>query len=177
MHEISGMFFVFCQASRYRTQERGTPSRRRLRCSSVVSIDHRWLFVPSGWRCPAEFEFIWCPGMKNDGAYYRDAFPIRQRSSVVHKISGEFFVFRQCSAVCARDSQCPGTTDVRVHFTRSVVHPNSPNLNTVDYRIRECSSGITTRKLMTSTTEAGSDWWHGLSQSVVDDAIGECCTC
>jgi len=88
----------------------------KLGCTDLVSID---------------------PGIKINGAYYRNVLLSKQLLPVMREVSGEFFVFQQDIAPAHRARD---TVRLLEQATLAFIPPdlwlaNSPNLNPVDYRI------------------------------------------
>ena len=77
------------------------------------------------------------PGVKVNGAYYRDVLLKQQTLPAIRHMSGDFFIFQQDSAPahCARDT-IELLRREPPDFIGPVLWPaNSPDLNPVDYRI------------------------------------------
>ena len=77
------------------------------------------------------------PGVKINGAYYRDVLLSKQLLPVMREVSGEFFVFQQDNAPAHRARD---TVRLLEQATPAFIPPelwpaNSPDLNPVDYRI------------------------------------------
>jgi len=66
------------------------------------------------------------PGVKINGAYYRDVLLSKQLLPVVREVSGEFFVFQQDNAPAHRHTTlCNFSSNASIHSTRSLAskHP------------------------------------------------------
>jgi len=77
------------------------------------------------------------PGVKVNGAYYRDVLLKQQMLPAIRRMSGDFFIFQQDSAPAHRARE---TIELLRRETPDFVGPdlwpaNSPDLNPVDYRI------------------------------------------
>ena len=95
-------------------------------------------------RCPSEFQnsaaqgcFFVEPEVKINGAYYRDVLVTQKLLPVIRQISGNEFVFQQDSAAVHRARE---TTELLHRETPNFISPeqwppNSPDLNSVDYKI------------------------------------------
>ena len=77
------------------------------------------------------------PGVKVDGAYYRDVLPLHQKLPAIRHLAGDVIVFQQDIAPAHR-------VRATVEYLRQVTPefispdlwpPNSPDLNLVDYKI------------------------------------------
>ena len=94
--------------------------------------------------CPSEFQnsaaqscFFIEPGVKINGAYYRDMLLIQILLSVIRQISGNEFVFQQDRAPARHARE---TIELLRRETPDFIlpeqwPPNSPDLNPVDYKI------------------------------------------
>ena len=61
------------------------------------------------------------PGVKINGAYYRDVLLSKQLLPVVREVSGEFFVFQQDNAPVHRHlTLCDFSSNAGIHSTGSV---------------------------------------------------------
>jgi len=77
------------------------------------------------------------PGVKIDGAYYRNVLLSQQLLPAIRQISGEFFIFQQDSAPAhrARDTINLLERDTPAFISPDLWPPNSPDLNPVDYKV------------------------------------------
>jgi hypothetical protein len=118
------------------------------------------------------------PGVKINGAYYRDVLLSQKLLPVMHDMSGEFFIFQQDSAPAHRAGD---TVRLLEQATPAFIPPdlwppNSPDLNPVDYKIW----GIVQQRVYQSRVHNVDELkqrlvniWHGMEQSVIDSAIDE----
>lgn len=77
------------------------------------------------------------PGVKIDGAYYRDVLLSQQLLPAIRALSGEFFIFQQDSAPAHRayDTVEMLRLNTPAFIPPTLWPPNSPDLNPVDYKI------------------------------------------
>ena len=82
------------------------------------------------------------PGVKINGAYYRDVLLSQQLLPVMREVSGEFFVFQQDNAPSHRHvTLCDFSSNVGVHSTGSLISEQP-----VDYRIWSASNSESTSR-------------------------------
>lgn len=116
------------------------------------------------------------PGVKVNGAYYRNVLLMEQMLPAIRWVSGDFFVFQQDSAPAHRAKD---TIALLRRETPSIIGPelwpaNSPDLNPVDYRIWGL---IQERVYQTAIRDINElkerliTVWAELKQSVIDKAI------
>ena len=121
------------------------------------------------------------PGLKINGAYYRDVCLTQELLPVMREISGDFFIFQQDSAPAHRAREA---VDLLGRETSAFISPdlwppcppNSPDLNLVDYKIWVEMQQRVYRTKVRDVHELKLrmlNVWHGLEQSVIDDAIDE----
>ena len=116
------------------------------------------------------------PGVKVNGAYYRDVLLKQQMLPAIRRMSGDFFIFQQDSAPAHRARD---TIELLRRETADFIGPdlwpaNSPDLNPVDYRIW----GLIQERVYQTAIRDIDDLkqrltcvWAELKQSVVDKAI------
>jgi len=77
------------------------------------------------------------PGVKVNGAYYRNVLLLQQLLPTVRQVSGAFFVFQQDSAPAHRACETISLLEreTPAFISPDLWPPNSPNLNPVDYKI------------------------------------------
>lgn len=77
------------------------------------------------------------PGVKINGAYYRDVLLSQQLLPAIRALSGEFFIFQQDSAPAHRayDTVEMLRLNTPAFIPPTLWPPNSPDLNPVDYKI------------------------------------------
>ena len=122
------------------------------------------------------------PGVKINGAYYRDVLLSQHLLPVVRNVSGEFFIFQQDSAPPAHRARdtvrlLKQATPAFTSLPPSLWPRNSPDLNSVDYKI----CGVVQQRVYQSPLHNIDELkqrllhvWHGMDQSVIDNAIDEC---
>ena len=101
------------------------------------------------WACPSlgkQTPIFVDPGVKINGTYCHDVLPTEQLLSVMHEISGKFFILSYTVLLhtkLVRHYYSSGTRDTRFHFTRPLA-PENPDVNPVDYRscgqMQQCST-------------------------------------
>lgn len=116
------------------------------------------------------------PGVKVDGAYYRDVLLMQKILPSIKRMSGRLFIFQQDSAPAHRARD---TIELLRRETPDFIGPglwpaNSPDLNPVDYRIW----GLVQERVYQTAIRDVDDLkqrlitvWAELKQSVVDRAI------
>ena len=116
------------------------------------------------------------PGVKVNGAYYRDVLLKQKMLPAIRRISGDFFIFQQDSAPAHRARE---TIELLRRETPDLIGPdlwpaNSPDLNPVDYRIW----GLIQERVYQTAIRDIDDLkqrlicvWAELKQSVIDKAI------
>jgi len=99
-----------------------------------VSCVHVRCSARPSW-CPLEFQVE--PGVKINGAYYRDVLLTQKLLPVIGQISGNEFVFQQDSAHAhhARETIELLRQEMPDFISPEQWPPNSPDLNLVDYKI------------------------------------------
>jgi len=77
------------------------------------------------------------PGIKINGAYYRDVLLKQEMLPDIRAISGDFFIFQQDNAPAnrARETVALLQREVPVFIAPNLWPPNSPDLNPVDYKV------------------------------------------
>lgn len=118
------------------------------------------------------------PGVKINGAYYRDVLLSEELLPAIRQIAGEFFTFQQDSAPSHRAHQ---TIDLLSHETPDFISPdlwppNSPDLNPLDYRIWGLMQERVYREPVRDIEQLKQrlvETWSGIKQSVMDHAIDE----
>ena len=77
------------------------------------------------------------PGVKINGAHYRNVLLSQQLLPAIHEQSGEFFIFQHDSAPAHRAHETVAflKRETPAFITPSLWPPNSPDLNPVDYKI------------------------------------------
>jgi len=77
------------------------------------------------------------PGVKVNGAYYRNVLLLQQLLPTICQVSGEFFIFQQDSAPAHRARETFSLLEraTPAFISPDLWPPNSPDLNPVDYKI------------------------------------------
>ena len=118
------------------------------------------------------------PGVKINGAYYRDVLLSQQLLPVMRNVSGEFFTFQQDSAPAHRAHD---TVRFLEQATPAFIGPdlwppNSPDLNPVDYKIWSVVQQRVYQSRVHNTEELKRrllQVWHNIDQNIIDNAIDE----
>lgn len=118
------------------------------------------------------------PGVKINGAYYRDVLLSQQLLPMIRDVSGEFFIFQQDSAPAhrARDTVRYLEQDTPEFIPPDLWPPNSPDLNPVDYKIWSVVQQRVYQSRVHNINELKQrllDVWHGMEQGIIDSAIDE----
>lgn len=118
------------------------------------------------------------PGVKINGAYYRDLLLSEQLLPAIRRIAGDVYVFQQDNAPAHRARE---TVELLRRETPQFIGPNlwppnSPDLNPVDYKIW----GVLQERVyqtpirdVTDLRQRLIDTWSGISQKVIDEAIDQ----
>ena len=158
------------------TKKRDVSTKRLLRTRPTFSRSVMVSVAVSQLGC-TELFFVE-PGVKVNGAYYRDVLLMQKMLPAIKHMSGDFFVFQQDSAPAHRARD---TVALLRRETAELIGPelwpaNSPDLNPVDYRIWGL---IQERVYQTSIRDIDDlkqrliSVWSELKQSVVDKAIDQ----
>ena len=118
------------------------------------------------------------PGVKINGAYYRDVLLSQQLLPAIRELSGEYFIFQQDSAPAhrARDTVEMLRINTPEFIPPTLWPPNSPDLNLVDYRIwgvlqeRVYKTRI---RYMDYRKERLVEEWIKFDQGIIDESIGQ----
>lgn len=118
------------------------------------------------------------PGVKINGAYYRDVLLSQELLPAIRESSGEFFIFQQDNAPAhrARDTVKLLECETPAFISPDQWPPNSPDLNPVDYRIWGAVQQQVYQTKVHNVNELKQrliDVWQSMPQSVIDDAINE----
>ena len=154
------------------TRKRDVSAERLLRTRQTFSHSVMVSVAISKLGC-TELFFVE-PGVKINGAYYRDVMLMQKLLPAIRQISGDFFVFQQDSAPAHRARD---TVDLLRRETPEFIGPdlwpaNSPDLNPVDYRIWGL---IQERVYQTPIRDIHGliTFWAELKQSIIDKAIDQ----
>lgn len=118
------------------------------------------------------------PGVKINGAYYRDVLLSQHLLPQIREISGEFFTFQQDSAPAHRARE---TVELLQRSTPDFISPllwppNSPDLNPVDYKIWSVLQERVYRSRIRDVCHLKKrlvEEWSQFDQSIVDRALKE----
>jgi hypothetical protein len=117
------------------------------------------------------------PGVKINGAYYRDVLLMEKLLPEIKSLSGdEFFTFQQDSAPAhrARDTITLLQNETPDFIPPTLWPPNSPDLNPVDYKVWGALQEKVYRTRITNVDHLKqriSDEWNKLNHSVIVSAI------
>lgn len=118
------------------------------------------------------------PGVKVNGAYYRDIVLSQHMLPAIRQLAGDVFVFQQDSAPAHR---ARATIEYLLQNTPELISPdqwppNSPDLNPVDYRIWGCVQERVYRRPFRDLEELKQrliEVWSQFEQAIVDQAIND----
>lgn len=118
------------------------------------------------------------PGVKVNGAYYRDVLLRQELLPVMRQVSGGVFVFQQDSAPAHRARE---TVQLLKNETPDFISPdlwpsNSPDLNPVDYKIWATMQQRVYQTKIRDVSELKQRLitvWHSMEQHVIDTAIDQ----
>lgn len=156
------------------TPKRAVDAKRLLRTRPTFSPSVMVSVAVSKLGCSDMF-FVE-PGVKVNGAYYRDVLLMQRMLPAIRRMSGELFCFQQDSAPAHRAKD---TIELLRRETPDFIGPglwpaNSPDLNPVDYRIW----GLIQERVYQTAVQDIDDLkqrlvtvWSQLKQSVIDKAI------
>ena len=118
------------------------------------------------------------PGVKINGAYYRDVLQSQHLLPAIRQQSGDFFIFQQDSAPAhrANDTVEMLRRDTPAFIPPTLWPPNSPDLNPVDYKIW----GVLQKRVYRTRIrdvehlkERLVEEWAHFEQSVIDGAVNQ----
>jgi hypothetical protein len=118
------------------------------------------------------------PGVKVNGAYYRDVLLSEHLLPAIRRIAGDVYVFQQDNAPAhrARETVELLRCDTPEFIGPDLWPPNSPDLNPVDYVIW----GVMQQRVyqtpirdVTELKERLIDTWANMKQHIIDEAIGQ----
>jgi len=118
------------------------------------------------------------PGVKINGAYYRDVLLSQHLLPAIRQQSGDFFIFQQDSAPAHRANETVEMLrrDTPAFIPPTLWPPNSPDLNPVDYKIwgvlQERVYRTRIRDVEHLKERLVEEWAH-FSQSIIDDAVNQ----
>ena len=123
----------------------------------------------------AELIFIE-PGVKINGAYYRDELLTKHLLPAIKELSGDYFTFQQDSAPAhrARETVELLTRETPDFITPLLWPPNSPDLNPVDYKVWSVLQERVYRSPIRDVQHLKMrlvEEWSQFSQNIVDAAV------
>lgn len=118
------------------------------------------------------------PGVKINGAYYRDVLLSQHLLPAIREQSGEYFVFQQDSAPAHRAHETIALLkrDTPAFISPSVWPPNSPDLNPVDYKIWGVLQDRVYRTRIRNVEhlrERLLEEWSRFDQRIIDGAVNQ----
>lgn len=118
------------------------------------------------------------PGVKINGAYYRDVLLSQHLLPAIRQMSGDFFIFQQDSAPAHRayDTVEMLTRDTPDFIPPTLWPPSSPDLNPVDYKIWGVLQDRVYRTKIRDVEhlkERLVEEWAHFNQSIIDGAVNE----
>jgi hypothetical protein len=158
------------------TRKSQLPAARLLKTRSTFSKSVMVSVGVSAMGC-TELIFIE-PGVKINGAYYRDVLLSQHLLPAIRETAGEFFIFQQDSAPAHRARE---TVELLQHSTPGFITPlqwppNSPDLNPVDYKIWSVLQERVYRGRIRDVNhlkERLVEEWSRFDQDIVDRAVKE----
>ena len=117
------------------TRKKNVPANRLLKTRPTFSKSVMVSIAVSSLGC-TELIFVE-PGVKINGAYYRDVLLTKQMLPAIRKISGDYYIFQQDSAPAhrAKDTVAMLKRETPEFISPSLWPPNSPDLNPIDYKL------------------------------------------
>lgn len=158
------------------TKKRNVAADRLLRPRSTFS---KSVMVSVGVSALGSTELVFVePGVKINGAYYRDVLLTQHLLPAIREQSGEFFVFQQDSAPAHRAAE---TVTLLQRETPSFIAPtlwpaNSPDLNPVDYKIWGVLQERLYRTPITDVAHLRKrlmEEWSRFDQRIIDGAVNQ----
>jgi len=118
------------------------------------------------------------PGVKINGAYYRDVLLKKQLLPTIRRISGDMFIFQQdnASAHRARDMAEFLKRETPAFICPDLWPSNNRDLNSVDYKVwATMEQRLYQRKIhdIDQLREQLTAIWHNLEQSIIDSAFDQ----
>jgi DNA-binding Lrp family transcriptional regulator len=158
------------------TKKKQVPSARLLRTRPTFS---KSVMVSVGVSSLGATELIFIePGVKINGAYYRDVLLSQYLLPSIRNQSGDFFVFQQDSAPAHRayDTVDMLRRETPAFISPTLWPPNSPDLNPVDYKIW----GLLQERVyqtrihdVAHLKERLVEEWAHFDQSIIDGAVNQ----
>ena len=158
------------------TQKRQLPAARLLKTRSTFSQSVMVSVGVSALGCTSLI-FIE-PGVKINGAYYRDVLLSQHLLPAIRDISGDYYIFQQDSAPAHRARETVALLQRSTPSFISPLHwpPNSPDLNPVDYKIWSVLQERVYRGRLQNVDHLKQrlvEEWNQFDQSIVDKAVKE----
>jgi hypothetical protein len=118
------------------------------------------------------------PGVKVNGAYYRDILLSQKLLPAIKDLSGDYFIFQQDSAPAhrARDTVELLRRETPCLISPSQWPPNSPDLNPVDYKIWSVLQDRVYRTRITDVNQLKErliEEWGRFDQDVINQAVNQ----
>ena len=118
------------------------------------------------------------PGMKINGAYYRDVLLSQYLLPAIRQVSGDHYVFQQDSAPAHRayDTVEMLRREMPAFISPAIWPPNSPDLNPVDYKIWSVMQDRVYKTRICDVNhlkECLVEEWAHFDQNIIDSAINE----
>jgi len=118
------------------------------------------------------------PGIKVNGAYYRDVLLQKEMLPAIRSVAGELFIFQQDSALAhhARETVSLLERETPRFIGPDLWPPNSPDLNPVDYKVWGVMQERAYKLPIKDVSEMKQrliEAWSAMQQCVIDKAIDE----
>jgi hypothetical protein len=156
------------------TKKKTVPASRLLHTRSHFS---KSVMVSVGISSLGATELIFVqPGVKINGAHYRDVLLTQHLLPAIREQSGEYFIFQQDSAPAHRAHETVAMLrrETPTFIAPSLWPPNSPDLNPVDYKIWGVLQQRVYRTKIRDVehlTERLLEEWSRFDQQIIDGAI------
>jgi len=117
------------------------------------------------------------PGVKINGQYYRDVLLMEDLLPEIREFS-EFYIFQQDGAPAhrARETVALLTNETSDFIIPTLWPPNSPDLNSVDYKIWACMQEMVYKTKVRDVEDLRKrimQAWNDLDQRIIDSAVRE----
>lgn len=160
----------------HEVKKRNIAAKRLLRTRSTFSKSVMVSVAVSKLGC-TELIFVE-PGVKVNGAYYRDVLLSQHMLPAIRDLAGDLYVFQQDSAPAHRAHATLQFLQQKVpdFISPDLWPPNSPDLNPVDYKIWGCMQERVYKKPIRDLAELKQrlmEVWADFGQTTIDKAVDQ----